>query len=227
MIAPNYNTTLYKAADRAFYGQPVINGNVPRLDTLTRVKTFLSQIITGDISRVAAGGAAMTNPSGADVALLNSTLLGKIAIANSGDNAYIDQLLVVAGLNVTVDKLIAVMMAESDLFYVDTADTTKRTYLKLWGYKYYSIGSGSDITFKVLDSVSLLPINLAEARIDANGDSGISSADGTIQLHTTIVDAAIVNFTAALYNDLAFPITIVDKSVTSYTIYLVKVLPTP
>ncbi len=224
-ISPTFLTTLYRASDRAYYGQPVSNGNVPRLDSLTKVKTFLLQIINGDANRVTAGGAAMANPSKADIVSINTALLLKIALANSAEQAYIDQLIVVAALNVDADILIERMMSEGETYYVGVADATKRNYLKLWGYKYYSIGSGADITFTVLDSITLLPVDEATAQIDANGDKGTGGADGIIVLSTTIIDAAVANIEAPLYNSLAFPLVIIDKSVSAYTIHLVKILP--
>jgi hypothetical protein len=226
LIGPSFTTTLFKESDRAFYGQPVNNGTVPLLNTIAKINAFGKKLINGDLSRTNAGGAAMVYPTRAELILVNDGLLDRIKISSSNEEAYIAQLKIVSNLNVIVDQLIKQMMAEADLFFVLLkTEAAKRIHLKLWGYFYYTTGSGADLTFTVLDSVSLLPIDNAEGRIDANGDKGIADVKGILPLHTTIINKAFAKFTKDLYYPLFFSLNISDKSSTHYTIYLVKMLP--
>jgi hypothetical protein len=226
LIGPTFTTTLFKESDRAYYGQPVNKSTVPLLNTIARINTFGKKLINGDLNRTNAGGAAMVYPTRAELILVNDGLLNRTKISNSNEAAYMVQLKTIKDLNVKVDQLIKVMMAEADLFFILLkTEAAKRVRLKLWGYYYYTIGSGSDITFTVFDSVTLLPIDIVEGRIDANGDKGISDVTGDMQLHTTIINKAFAKFTKDLYYPLFFPLNISDKSSTHYTIYLVKMLP--
>ena len=58
---------VYDADDRAHYQLPVSQDTVPDLVTDQSIMTWGGRIVSGDAARVAAGGAAMTNPTAADV----------------------------------------------------------------------------------------------------------------------------------------------------------------
>jgi hypothetical protein len=128
-------------------------------------------------------------------------------------------------MNIDVDLLILQMWNETETFYGKLPISAMRNSSRDWGVIYITYGSGSVINFTILDFDTHLPIELVEGQVNENGDKGNSNPLGILGLHTTVIGNAHVTFTKeGIYQELIFPLTIVDESTVSYTVYLKKVV---
>jgi hypothetical protein len=217
---------LYLKTDRSFFGLPIETGKQPKLTTEAEVMNFAVVIFEGDALRMAVPGA---NPIlvATPVEIEAQRVVAQTAIDARGvakeamDTA--DRLLVT--LNVDFDLLILQMWKETETFYATQEETAKRNSSRDWGVVYVTYGSGSVITFTLLDFDTHLPIDAANGKVNENGDSNNSNAEGVLPLHTAVIGSAHITFTKpGIYQELVYPLVIVDESNVSYTVYLKKVV---
>ncbi len=215
---------LYKKSDRAYFALPIETGKLPKLTMEAEIMNFAVVIYEGNILRMAVIGATVmlvATPAQIEAqrVIAQAAIIARGLAKDAMDTA--DRLLVT--MNVDVDLLILQIWKDAEAHFAKQEIETRRNSCRDWGVIYVTYGSGSDITFTVLDFDDHSPINLAEGQVNENGDKGNSNPLGILPLHTTVIGNAHVTFTkAGFYQELVFPLTIVDESNVSYTVYLKK-----
>lgn len=97
----------YPASARAFYQLAVDNPKMPVMRTDAERIQWGKNIATGEANRVAAGGAAMANPSAAQVATRYTALTTALGALSPAKDAYDRELEDVAAMRPAIDDLIA------------------------------------------------------------------------------------------------------------------------
>ncbi len=97
----------YPAADRAHYHLPVNFHRLPRLVTDAENIEWADNIITGDATRVTAGGDPMENPTAAEVQTALTALQNALAAQSPAKDAYDKEQEDVENMRAQVDDVIA------------------------------------------------------------------------------------------------------------------------
>lgn len=221
---------LFLAGDRAFYHLDITTGNQPKLTTEDEIMNFAPIIVEGDASRMSVvGAAAMVFPTAAEIELARLDARTKINAESTARDAFGTASRAVLALNLLVDPLIKQCADSAETFNSRLPAPAMRTACIEWGNVYISVGSGSVLKFHVLDSVTLLPVDLMEGQVNQNGDSALTDASGTLILNTTVLGNSLINFSKIdpstgleMFEPYAFPIDIADKSNLEFTVYVVK-----
>ena len=217
---------LYKKSDRSYFGLPIETGRQPKLTMEAEIMSFALVIYEGNILRMLVPGAtvmlvATPTEIHAQMLVAQAAINARNVAKEAMDTA--DHLL--DTMNVDVDLLILKMWKEIEAFYAKEEEATMRNSSRDWGVIYVSYGSGSDITFTVLDFDDHTVLEDVEGQVNENGDKAVSDAAGILPLRTTVVGAATVTFKKnPLYQELEFPLTIVDESTVAYTVYMKKLV---
>jgi hypothetical protein len=217
---------LYKASDRRFFNLPLSTGKQPKLTLESEIMDFAPIIFDGDAERMLVPGAnPLTVATPAEIEAQRVIAQAAIDARGLAKTAKDTADRLVASMNIDVDLLILQMWNETETFYGKLPISAMRNSSRDWGVIYITYGSGSVINFTILDFDTHLPIELVEGQVNENGDKGNSNPLGILGLHTTVIGNAHVTFTKeGIYQELIFPLTIVDESTVSYTVYLKKVV---
>lgn len=136
----------YPANHRPYYGIDGNNSNLPDLSREEEITSLATSIITGDPLRVAAGGAAMANPSAAEVGAKNTALLPLLAASSNAKDALDIAQEAVERMNVEADKVIKKVWDEVETFFNEEAPASKRANAREWGVVYVSDGADTPLT---------------------------------------------------------------------------------
>lgn len=177
----------YKAAERAYFGMDASNSNLPDLSTESNVKQLAKLITENDAARVAAGGAAMANPSPAEVlAVLNAYT----PLAQAASNAYevydiaLEQL---AQAGVEADKLIKRIWDEVETFFNDEAPESMRENARQWGVQYVTTGEKARVTITLNNGETpAAPVVGATVKQSDTGTEHVSDAQGKVVFETLV-----------------------------------------
>ncbi|MBK5284686.1 MAG: hypothetical protein JJE25_04735, partial [Bacteroidia bacterium] len=168
---------VYPAEDRNFYQLPVDNDNLPDINTEAEITQWGGRIVTGDVNRLAAGGAPMTNPKATDVGL-------KVTAFDTANNdqankklAYDHAQEAVDALRTEADGVIKKVWDEVETFYNEETPSSMRRKAREWGVIYIS-DILETIHVTVEDSATQAPIAGAELTINETGETFLTGADG-------------------------------------------------
>ncbi len=132
---------VYTAAQRDWFNLPIGSDALPDLNKAVDVLKWADAVIKGDPKRIAAGGAAMTNPTAAEV---NTAFLAFLAAFNNQSNLKdaldaaeeaLEEILP------ETDKVIKKVWDELETFYNEESDESRRDNCREWGVVYVLIGS--------------------------------------------------------------------------------------
>lgn len=177
----------YQAAERAYFGIDADNSNLPNLSTENDVKQLAKQITDNDAARVAAGGAAMANPSTAEVlAALNAYTPLAQAASNAYD-AYDTALEELTNASVEVDKLIKKIWDEVETFFNEEEPESMRQNARQWGVQYVTIGEKATVTLTITDSQTpAQPVVGATVKQSDTGTERVTNAQGVVVFETQV-----------------------------------------
>jgi hypothetical protein len=200
---------IYPASARTFYGIDASDDKVPILTKENDVKHWAQAIVTGDAARVAAGGAAMTNPTAAEVGLKLADYTTKHNTQSEKKDAYDNAQQVVGGMFGTVKQLVVDMWDEVEFYFRHEPDeASKRRKCREWGVVYVSKTKGK-ITGLVTDIDTSLPLGDVTVKIIETDESALTNATGNYELATTLVGIGTLEFTLTGYT----PVTVeIDMS---------------
>ncbi len=124
---------VYTADQRAHFNLDVSSDDLPRLITEQEIANWGAQIVSGDAARVAAGGAAMANPSAAQVGAEHTLYVAAQADQSTKKDAYDEEQEEVAALNEDTDDLIADIWDEVAFTFRKDNPASRRRKMREYG----------------------------------------------------------------------------------------------
>jgi hypothetical protein len=189
---------VYLAAHRAFYHLDVSSDRVPVLSNEEDITTWGANLHDGDAARIAAGGAAMANPTIAQV----DTETGAFNTDNVAQSLLKDALdtaeEAVAAQRAEADKVIKKVWDEVETFYNEEEPSSMRRKAREWGVVYLS---DIKLTFHFLTKESAGHTALAGVNVELTetGNEATTGGDGKADMESTISDEATFEFSLADY----------------------------
>jgi len=180
---------IYTAAQRSFFDLPIDSDALPSLITDDDLVLWAGRIADGNARRVTAGGAAMSNPTAAEVATIytrfglaiNAQALKVLAFQNAST--------VVVNLRADGNKLCLKIYDEAEAFFNELPPATKRERCRPWGVRYVSTVMMT-INMLIIDSVTLKPIAQASTYLVEGDTTHVGNAEGINSIETTAADEA-------------------------------------
>lgn len=162
---------VYTADQRAHFQLDVNQEALPQLDTEQQIQLWAGRIVTGDAARTAAGGAAMTNPTAAQVEAEQATYVTAQGNQSVKKEAYDTEQEDVAALRPEADDIIADIWDEVEFTFRKDTPPSKRRKAREYGVVYRPRTGETlspddfSITGKVTDSNTNLPIEGVAFRV--------------------------------------------------------------
>ncbi len=183
---------VYTAEQRTFFYLDVANDALPAIVSEADITLWGNRIIDGDALRVAAGGAAMSNPTAAEVA----TAFGNFNTANIDQEVktadFKAKLLVRTNLREDADAVILKVWDETETFYNELPAETKRDKCRPWGIVYISDVEVT-INVEVLKDGTTTPVDGASTNLAESDTTRVANAAGMLQFKTTVADLVTLN----------------------------------
>ncbi|MCW5906907.1 MAG: carboxypeptidase regulatory-like domain-containing protein [Chitinophagales bacterium] len=127
---------IYSAQQRAHFNLDVNSADLPRLVTEQEIATWGQRIVTGDAARTAVGGAAMSNPTAAEVATVHSAYIAAQSTQSTLKDAYDHEQEDVQALETEADDLIADIWDEVEFTFRKDSPPSKRRKAREYGVRY-------------------------------------------------------------------------------------------
>lgn len=127
---------VYTAQERAYFNLDVNSADLPRLVTEQEIATWGQRVATGDAARIAAGGAAMSNPTAADVATAYTAYIAAQSDQSTKKDAYDHEQEDVNALDHDADELIADIWDEVEFTFRKESAPSKRRKAREYGVRY-------------------------------------------------------------------------------------------
>ena len=189
---------LMPEAVRAYYGLNISNRRMPLMNSDTELLAAAAKVLSGDVLRRAAGGAAIASPTIAQfTTIYNAAKPIILSISNSKTlcNAA------VANLEKQIPEikdLITHIWDEAEAYYSLGTPANRRAECRLWGVRYRSIGVLSVVTGTVKDEAAAV-IAGVKVRIIGASISTLTDALGNFSLNTSLygdleIEATHINY---------------------------------
>lgn len=212
---------VYPADDRSFYSLDVANGFVPELRSEDDILLWSNRIVNGDAARVAAGGAAMSNPTAAEVHT-KLTAFGSLRMPHStASDAYDAALETLDALNPEADKVIKKVWDEVETFYNEEDPSSMRENARKWGVVYIRTGGSKTISGKVTRQGTDVVIEGAEVHFENGNNSVLTDAQGNYELSTTLMGDQVLKAEADLYDNFEITVTLAEGETQTVNIEMV------
>jgi hypothetical protein len=186
---------LFPAAHRAHYQLDGNSGRVPPLDKESDVLQWGNRIKLGDVSRLAAGGAAMAMPTAAEVDL-------RVTAFNTSNNNQSNKKLAfdqsqeaVVALNPEGDAVIGKIWDEAETFYNEETPASRRRKCRDWGVVYES-DIPNIIHTLVKNSADSTPVAGATILIVETDKSFVTDATGNVDVKTNVIQEVTLRVSA-------------------------------
>lgn len=128
----------FKASERAFFQLSVNQETVPDLKSADSLTAVAENIIKGDVNRIAAGGAEMSNPSTAEVEAVYNDYAAKSADQSAKKGVYEKEQKDVDNIRAEADELIADIWDEIEFKYRKDEPSAMRRKAREYGVVYVS-----------------------------------------------------------------------------------------
>lgn len=175
---------LFNASVRAYYGLAVSDEKIPRIKTEADIVFWGDKAATGEAARIAAGGAAITFPSIAEVnTAVNNFKNPNQAQANAKE-AYDAAQEAVEADKAEADKLILKMWNETETAFDDGDKPSMRRKAREWGVIYVPTPGETpspddySIIGTITDAATGNPINEVVVAIENTPVVALTDADG-------------------------------------------------
>ena len=185
------------------------NGNVPAMDTYSQIADVAANLISGEVARVAAGGAAMSMPAIAKIIALNNTFTATKNAKNSSVSALTAASNTLNGLNAVADDTILFVWNEVETHFSNLPHAALRVQGRLWGIVYVRVGVSKIVSGTVKNSVTGDVILGADVYFENGNNNGISDASG-YKFTTTLMDVQKLIATHPLFTDFSVDVTLVE-----------------
>jgi len=184
----------YPANHRAHYQLAVDSEAVPNLDAEADVLLWGQRIVDGDVTRLAAGGAPMTNPDAAEVDAKQDAALAAFNLQSTLADALDAKQELVDDLNVDADTLIKRVWDEVESFYNDEAPDSKRANAREWGVVYITEGVTNTVTGLVKNTGGV-PQPGADVVIVQSGADTVTNPEGRYSQPTNLTGTITIRVT--------------------------------
>jgi hypothetical protein len=213
---------VYTKSQRSFFQLDVNSDSVPTLTSEQDIILWGLRIETGDAARVAAGGAAMVNPTAEEVKEKVNDFIDRNGEQTVLKDAYDIKQEAVETLRVEADKVITKVWDETETFYNEETPSSKRRNCREWGVIYVTdITSTINMLVKDSDDATLLANALCT--IVETGAHATTGANGDCVINTNTSDLIAIKVELAGYVTQLVPLEIVDGTTAySLTVNLVK-----
>jgi hypothetical protein len=183
---------IYPKAHRPFYNLDINSAALPALRSEQDITTWGLRISAGDAARIAAGGAAMANPTAADVAAAIALFNTNNTTQSTKKDAYDAAQEAVEDLREEADKVIKKLWDEVETHFDEEEPESKRRKASEWGVVYRS---DIELTFNITvkDSATNAVVENAVVQLDETGNTKNTDAAGVAIILSKISDEA--NFT--------------------------------
>jgi hypothetical protein len=188
----------YDAESRVFYGIGIKDKTVPVMQTEAQILFWGGKIITGDSNRVAAGGAAMANPSAAEVGTTNGDYNTKFNTSGLDEEAF-----KTAEAALTAEMQASILLCvkaldEMQAFYSGMPVATIRDKIRGWG-GIYSSDVVETINVHVVDYATGVMLPGANIEVIQSGTNHTTDAAGNAAIDTTIAFGVTLRVSLAGY----------------------------
>jgi hypothetical protein len=177
----------FPKAARAYYQLPASSKKLPRLHREDDITHWGDNLVAGDANRIANGGAAMSNPSIAEVQTVVDDFRTKNLDQSNKKDAYGRAQKEVKKLVPEARKVIRKVWDEVETFYNEHAAPNKRRKAREWGIVY---SSDVLLTFNfVITDVNGHAVDAAIIELDETGNT-VETKSGTAQMKSQVSDFA-------------------------------------
>ena len=199
---------IYPASARTFFGIDASDDKVPVLTKENDVTHWAQTVVSGNAARVAAGGAAMANPTAVEVGSKLTDYTTKHNTQSEKKDAYDDAQQVVGGMFAPVKQLVVDIWDEVEFYFRHEPDeASKRRKCREWGVVYVSDKKGK-ILGLVGDIDTGSPLAGVTVKIIETDESTLTLETGKYELATTLVGIGTLEFTLEGYTPVTIEIDI-------------------
>lgn len=214
---------VYTKQQRSYFQIDVNSEALPPLSTESDLLLWAGRIVDGDAARVTAGGAAMSNPTAAQVA----TALTAFNTSNNAQgnlkSTYDHAQETVAALNTEADAVIKKVWDEVETFYNEEPTPSLRRHAREFGVIYISeiINTFNIIVY---DSATGTPLSGATVEVVETGNTKTTGNDGLAQITSNVTDTANILCTLSGYKDQTVTVNLAtDQTAYDVVIQLVQI----
>jgi len=216
---------VYPATDRGHYQLPVNSDKLPTLTSDDDLLQWANNINVGEANRVAAGGAAMVNPSAAEVDAKFTALQPLLANLTTAKDTYDSEQEDVAALREEADDIIADIWDEVLFTFRKDDAPSMRRKAREYGvvYRLTPTEEPSPSEFSVQGQVTDTDSNpLAEVQVtvDQTSDSVLTDANGEYLLPFLAPGDYTVTFTRADLAPQTLPVTVVEGEIATLDVVM-------
>jgi hypothetical protein len=179
----------FDKAHRAHFSLPTGNTTLPRMVTEQEILQVGDNIVDGDVTRLGAGGAAMSNPTTAAVATAISTFRTSNNAQSNFKDAYDNSLTAINNLVPEADAVIKKIWDEVETFYNEETPSSKRRKGREWGEIFIS---DVEITFNIIivNNADNAAIENAACELVETNNEKNSGPDGRLVITSNITGSA-------------------------------------
>ena len=189
---------MFPASHRAFYGLDLTESSVPPLGSEADVMYWGDKINTGDVARLAAGGAPMAMPTTEEVNDVNTAFKLLVTQHSNLKDAYDTAQEGVAELRPDVDNIILRVWDEVETSLDDETPSSRRRKAREWGVVYQSTQK-STVTGTVRDAESGAPLLNAYVTLVESENTVQTDAAGNYTMETSFVGIGTFEFSLEGY----------------------------
>lgn len=182
--------SVYVAAHRSFYQLNVNSEALPNMEDEDDVLLWANRLVTGDAQRILAGGAAMANPSIAQVTTVQTatvTIFNAHSLLSEALDTAEEAL---AALNDDTDSLIKRVWDEVETFFGEEEPSSKRENARRWGVIYVTSGAPATLTGLVKEAGVGRPNT--EVLLVETGLTAITNAEGRYSMQTNFTGNCVL-----------------------------------
>lgn len=181
---------VYTAAQRDFFNLPVGSDALPDMVKAIDLLLWSGRIVDGDVERVTAGGAPMSNPTTVEVSAQRAAFLTAFNNqSNLKDELDEAQEHLEAAID-NVDKVIKKVWDELETFYNEEDDDSRRDNCREWGVVYITMGSdktlSGTVTYNGAPGVGLV------VHFKNGKNKSTCNAAGAYSLNTTLMNTQTI-----------------------------------
>jgi len=198
----------FPVAARAFYGIDASDTHIPVIRKKNDALYWSQEIVTGDAERVAAGGAAMTNPDADEIETMYNEYNTLHNVQSGMKDAYDNAQEETAAMFKPVKKLVNEMWDEIEFFFRGDHDIhSKRRKCRWWGVVYVS-------TFKrkirgtVTDESTGQALEGVTVKIIQTDEAALTNDSGDYELAVTLTGTGTLEFALGGYKTFSTQIEI-------------------
>ena len=177
---------VYSAVQRDFFKLPIDSDALPDMDKSADLRLWAKRIVDGDPLRITAGGAAMSNPTTAEVSSrytnFNTLFTDQSNLKDALDAAQE----ALEAILPEIDRVIKKVWDELETFYNEESDESRRANCVEWGVVYETVGNekvlSGTVTFNGAPAVGLV------VHFKKGKNKSITSASGAYSLNTTLMN---------------------------------------